>query len=116
MRPAQVELLHAVQWRDLRLLRRREVANELALSLPWLLASLFAAAWGHEVLALACSFMFFLAGLRQVHNAFHNALGLPRVASDWVMLVLSVLMLGSMHAVQINHLRHHRHCMADDDI
>ena len=27
------------------------------------------------------------------------------------MFALSVLMLGSMHAVQINHLRHHRHCM-----
>jgi fatty acid desaturase len=60
--------------------------------------------------------MFFLSGLRQVHNAFHHALGLPRYVSDYVMLVLSVLMLGSMHAVQVNHLRHHRHCMAEDDI
>ena len=25
-------------------------------------------------------------------------------------------MLGSMHAVQINHLRHHQHCMQDEDI
>ena len=29
------------------------------------------------------------------------------------MFVLSVLMLGSMHAVKFNHLRHHRHCMGD---
>src|SRR5262245_8597853 len=101
MRPAQGDLLRAVQWRDLRPLGRRGIAHELGLSLPWLLASLFAAATGHEVLALGCSFMFFLAGLRQVHNAFHDALGLPRLGSDCVMLVLSVLMLGSMHAVQI---------------
>src|SRR5579872_2667099 len=60
--------------------------------------------------------MFFLAGLRQVHNAFHGALGLSRLASDHVMLVLSVAMLGSMHAVQINHLHHHRHCLAEDDV
>jgi len=114
--PAQVEALHAVQWRDLLPLRRSEVAGELALSLPWLAGSVFAAATGHGLVALACSFMFFLTGLRQVHNAFHNALGLSRAGSDWVMLVLSVLMLGSMHAVQVNHLRHHRHCMAEDDI
>jgi fatty acid desaturase len=114
--PAQLTLLHAVQWRDLLRLRPGEIAGELALSLPWLVASLIAVANGHYLAALPCSFMFFLTGLRQVHNAFHNALGLPRAASDGVMLVLSVLMLGSMHAVQVNHLRHHRHCMADDDI
>jgi fatty acid desaturase len=32
------------------------------------------------------------------------------------MFVLSVLMLGSMHAVQVNHLQHHKHCMDDDDV
>ena len=32
------------------------------------------------------------------------------------MLTLSVGMLGSMHAVRFNHMRHHRHCMADDDV
>jgi fatty acid desaturase len=32
------------------------------------------------------------------------------------MFVLSILMLGSMHAVRFNHLQHHRHCMGDDDV
>ena len=32
------------------------------------------------------------------------------------MLVLSVLMLGSMHAVQVNHLRHHRYCLGEEDV
>jgi fatty acid desaturase len=32
------------------------------------------------------------------------------------MLALSVLMLGSMHAIQVNHLRHHRDCLGPDDV
>ena len=116
MRSTQADLLHGVDWSDLLQLRKRDVAHELLLSLPWFAGSLIAAAHQHFLVAVACSFLFFLTGLRQVHNAFHYALGLPRLACDHVMLVLSVLMLGSMHAVQINHLRHHRHCMADDDI
>jgi len=66
--------------------------------------------------ALGCSFVFFLTGLRIVHNAYHYALGLLRWATEWVMFVMSVLMLGSMHAVQRNHLQHHKHCMDDDDL
>ena len=31
-------------------------------------------------------------------------------------LAAVVVMLGSMHAVQINHLRHHRHVMDEDDV
>lgn len=107
---------HAVAWRDLLELRPRDVAGELALSLPWLVASWLATANAYVLPALACSFMFFLTGLRQVHNAYHYALGLPRAATELVMLALSVLMLGSMHAIQVNHLRHHRHCMQDEDV
>jgi fatty acid desaturase len=114
--PAHDGLLGDVQWTDLLHLRKREVVHELVISLPWFIGSLFAAISGQYAIALACSFMFFLTGLRQVHNAFHGALGLPRIASDVVMVALSVLMLGSMHAVQINHLRHHRHCLEEDDI
>jgi fatty acid desaturase len=108
--------LRAVPWSDLLSLRRREVAHELTLSLPWLLASLAAAQWRLYPLALFASFMFFLTGLRQVHNAYHYALGVPRAATEWVMLVLSILMLGSMHAIQVNHLRHHRYCLGEEDI
>ena len=108
--------LHRVEWKDLLHLSDFEVAHELFLSLPWLAASWFAAAHEHYVLALGASFMFFLTGLRQVHNAYHYALGISRPATECVMSVLSVLMLGSMHAVQITHLRHHRYCMTGDDV
>ena len=103
MSPAQRELLRTVAWSDLLHLRKRDIVHELLISSPWLLGSLLIAGSGHYLIALGCSFMFFLAGLRQVHNAFHGALGLSRIASDYVMLALSVAMLGSMHAVQINH-------------
>src|ERR1700741_2114250 len=108
--------LASVAWRDPLPLSRADVVGGLLLSLPWLLASLLLAQARWYPLALLASFMFFLTGLRQVHNAYHYALGLPRAATEWVMAALSVLMLGSMHAVQVNHLRHHRHCLEADDV
>ena len=105
-----------VPWRDLARLSPGEIARELALSAPWLLASWYAAAHSEYALALTASFMFFLTGLRQVHNAYHYALGISRGATEWLMFVLSILMLGSMHAVQVTHLRHHRHCLREGDV
>src|SRR5437868_1935735 len=107
--------LAAIEWRDLKHLSRAEIAYELLVSAPWLLASWLMAARGWWWAALPFSFFFFLAGLRQVHNAFHYALGLPRRGCDLVMLALSVLMLGSMHAVQINHIHHHKYCLGEQD-
>jgi fatty acid desaturase len=105
-----------VAWRDLLLLQRREVVGELALSIPWLTGSWVLAAGGWWAVALACSFMFFLTALRQVHGAFHGSLGLSRRATDAVMFVLSVLMISAMHAVRHNHLRHHARCLEADDL
>lgn len=108
--------LRSVSWRDLVPLNRVEIARELLISAPWLALSLLAAHQRVYPAALAASFMFFLTGLRQVHNAYHYALGISRGATEWVMCILSVAMLGSMHAVQINHLRHHRDCLGPDDV
>ena len=72
--------IRSVPWRDLVSVRRREVIVELLLPSVWLTLS-FAAAWrGWYGIALGLSFMFFLVGLRVVHNAFHHTLGLPRWA------------------------------------
>jgi len=116
-----LEILHdarirSVAWRDLVYVSRLEVVRELLLSVPWLAASILLAHRGYYLPALGFSFVFFLTGLRQVHNAYHYALGIPRRATEGVMFVLSVMMLGSMHAVQFNHLQHHKHCMDDDDV
>src|SRR5262245_60611262 len=114
--PAMTHGLRRVKWKDLLHLSSLELVHELSLSLPWLAASWLAAAHGHYVLALGASFMFFLTGLRQVHNAYHYALGISRNATEFVMFVLSILMLGSMHAVQLTHLLHHRSLMTEDDV
>ncbi len=108
--------IRSVQWRDLTRLSRRETITELAISLPWLVLSLYLAHRHLYVPAAGASFVFFLTGLRQVHDAYHYNLGLSRAATERVMYALSVLMLGSMHAVQLNHLKHHAHCMDDDDV
>src|SRR5712691_3565437 len=97
-------VLRQVTWRDLVALTPAEVVRELVLPVPWLAVSLAAAAAGLYPLALAFSFVFFLAGLRIVHGACHYALGLSRRATEFVLFVLSLLMLGSMHAVRWNHL------------
>ena len=111
-----------VEWQDLCKLGPLEVVTEVAIYLPWLVASCVFAQLGASwhvawfVPALVSSFMFFLCGLRQVHNAFHYAVGVSPRAHEWLMFVLSPLMMSAMHAVQWNHLRHHRHCMDDDDV
>jgi len=107
--------LAAVEWRDLVGLTRIEVVRELMLSLPWLVLSLALAAYGLYLPAMAASFMLFLTGLRQVHNAHHYALGVSRRATEGFLFAMSVVMLGAMHAVQFNHLRHHKLCMAEGD-
>jgi len=104
-----------VQWRDLVRLTPWEKAWELVLPLPWLLLSLWCYGRGWWPAGLACSFYFFLTGLRQSHNAQHYALGLPRRPQDGVLFTLSLLMLASMHAVQVTHLHHHKHCLDPDD-
>jgi len=108
--------LRSVPWRDLLRLSITERIYELLLSLPWLLATLYLLHRQWYVPALVSSFFFFLTGLRQVHNACHTMLGVPRWACDLVLFVLSLLMLSAMHAVQVTHLHHHRHCLDDKDI
>jgi fatty acid desaturase len=108
--------IRAVEWKDLTRLTRAEILTELLLPIPWLISALWLAQRGLFLLALPASFMFFLVGLRQVHNAYHYALGISRRGSDWVMCLLSAVMLGSMHAVQINHLHHHQHCLGEEDV
>ena len=117
------ERLGRVEWKDLLQLSRGEVRYEVLLSLPWLALSLVFAqlaisldVWLLYLPALGSSFVFFLCGLRQVHNAFHYAVGISPRAHEWLMFILSPLMMSAMHAVQWNHLRHHRHCMDDEDV
>jgi fatty acid desaturase len=108
--------LARVAWRDLMPLARWEVIDEFCLSLPWLAASLAFAAFELWPAAMICSFMFFLAALRQIHNGTHYALGLGKRGTEWFLFAMSIALLCSNHAVQYNHLRHHRHCLGPEDV
>lgn len=104
-----------MKWRDLVALTPLERAWELTLSLPWLLGGLWSWHQRWWPLGLACSFFFFLTGLRQSHNAQHSALGVGRLGHDLLLFVLSGMMLSSMHAVRVTHLHHHHTCLGPDD-
>jgi fatty acid desaturase len=108
--------IRSVKWRDLVFVNHLEIWGELLLPSAWLAGSLVAAGNGWHVVALGLSFMFFLTGLRLVHNAFHSALGLSRDVTDSVLWVMSLVMLGSMHAVKFNHLRHHNLTLEEGDV
>ena len=107
--------VRSVPWKDLLALSRWEITKELLLCVPWLTAGLVLAHFKLYFFALGFSFIFFLCGLRVVHNAYHYAMGIPRLATEWLMFVISVLMLSAMHALQQTHLHHHKHCMGEDD-
>ena len=107
--------LQTIEWRDLLKLTRAQKFWELTLPVPWLIASLAFYHRGDWFPGAFCSFYFFLTGLRQSHGAQHYTLGLGKRWEDLVLFVLSLLMLGSMHAVQVSHLHHHRHCLEEDD-
>ena len=108
--------IRAIAWRDLTALRPREQLKELLLPLPFLLAARTAFAFDVPLVPWLASAYFFLAGLRVVHDAFHDNLALPRPASHALLGALSAVMLGSMHAVRITHLQHHRDCLGPDDV
>ncbi len=108
--------LREIVWNDLTALTSRERLADLVMPAPWLAGSLVAAYLGWFAFALVLSFFFFLAGLRQVHDAYHHNLGLERRANALLLAVLSALMLGSMHAVRITHLHHHKHCLEEEDV
>ena len=108
--------LRTVQWKDLTHLSPLEMIIENSITLPWLLISCILA-WKHYYLAaLPFSFLFFLTGLRQVHNGFHHTLGTSRLLTEVTLLSNSVLMLAAMHAVRYNHLRHHKYCLLEGDV
>lgn len=105
-----------VPWKDLVRLRPWEQCIELLLPTPFLALALYGVGIAQPVLAFLGFAYFYLAGLRLVHDGFHGNLGFPRWGNHAVMLVLSGLMLGSMHAIRVTHLQHHRDCLGPTDV
>ena len=102
--------------RDLRGMGRGQTLRELCMGAPFLGGMWACAARGWWAPALGFAFVFFLVGLRVVHDAFHRNLGLGRRGHDAVLVALSWIMGSSMHAIQWNHLRHHKHCLDEEDV
>ena len=109
------EIVKKVEWKDLTQLSFKEMCIENSITLPWLAASLLLAYFGYYVLVLPCATFFFLTGLRQVHNGFHRALGTDSRLTWLCLYGNSILMMASIHAVQYNHLRHHKYCLGEKD-
>ena len=105
-----------VKWKDLTQLTTKQVLAELTLSLPWLALSLGAAYFELYPLALLFSFILFLTGLRQAHNCYHYTVGISKAMTEWFLFAISIVMVGSMHAVKYNHLMHHKHHGEEGDI
>lgn len=108
--------LAQVRWRDLVALSGFEILRELALPLAAFGLALLAGAFEIWPLLVLASAVMFMTGLRVTHGAFHRTLGLRGRANDLVMLGLSALLGGAMHAIEVTHLRHHRDCLSHDDV
>lgn len=109
------EIIRSVEWKDLKKLSLNEMLVENNLTIPWFIISLTFAYYGYYILALPFSAFFFLTGLRQVHNGFHNSLGTNRFLTWLSLYINSVLMMASIHAVKFNHIRHHKYCLGEED-
>ncbi len=109
------EIVKKVEWKDLRALNYREMLIENNLTIPWFILSIGLAYFGYYLWALPFSAFFFLTGLRQVHNGFHNSLGTNKFLTWLSLYTNSILMVVSIHAVKFNHLRHHKFCLSEDD-
>ena len=105
-----------LEWRDLLALNRRQIATNVLLSAPWLLASWWVAAQGWYVAALPLSFVFFLCALRQAHDCYHHSIGLGSRGVRVMLYALTLTMLCSTHAIRYTHLQHHRAPLAATDV
>lgn len=110
------QLLSTNQWQDLVKYKPWEMIREVSLPIPWFLLEMWALSNQHYLIALLATAYFFLTCLRLSHNAFHYCVGLPRKATDFVMIVLSVFMMTSMRATQFTHMQHHRFCLEEQDV
>jgi fatty-acid desaturase len=104
-----------IQWRDLTELNKFEAIKETLLPAPFFLLILMFLYMNYWVPACIASFFFFITGLRLSHNAQHYTAGCSRKATEWILFILSPLMMNAMHAVQVTHLRHHKFCLEDED-
>ena len=107
--------LQKVLWCDLVKINKWQLTKEILLPLPFLGLCFYFLTEYQLIPALIAAFFFFLTGLRLSHNAQHNIVGCSKKCCDLILFILSPLMMNSMHAVQVTHLRHHKLCLTPED-
>lgn len=83
-----LDILHdprvrATEHRDLHGMGAAQTALELLMGVPFVLGSWACAARGWWLASLGLAFVFFLVGLRLVHDAFHRNLGSRAPGTTW---------------------------------
>lgn len=106
----------AVEWQDLRQLTRGQIAYNVILPYPFLLLSWWFASQSWYVLACGASYLFFAAAFRQAHDGYHHSLGTGKRMTTAILLLLSVLLMTSLHSIRATHMAHHRDPLGDNDI
>ncbi|MGE6795983.1 fatty acid desaturase family protein [Psychrobacter okhotskensis] len=106
----------SIEWQDLRQLTRGQIAYNVILPYPFLLLSWWFASQSWYVLACGASYLFFAAAFRQAHDGYHHSLGTGKRTTTAILLLLSVLLMTSLHSIRATHMAHHRDPLGDSDI
>ena len=105
-----------VNWQDLRGLTKLQVAYNLILPYPFLILSWWFASQSWYLMACAATYLFFAAAFRQAHDGYHHSLGVSKGVTKGILLLLSALLMTSLHSIRATHMAHHRDPLGDSDI
>ncbi|MFT5097004.1 MAG: fatty acid desaturase [Psychrobacter okhotskensis] len=110
------QAIASIEWQDLRQLTRGQIAYNVILPYPFLLLSWWFASQSWYVLACCASYLFFASAFRQAHDGYHHSLGTGKRTTTALLLLLSVLLMTSLHSIRATHMEHHRNPLGDSDI
>jgi fatty acid desaturase len=110
------KLTAQVPWQDLRGLSRVQIAYNLVLPYPFLFLSWWFASQSWYLVACMTTYLFFAAAFRQAHDGYHHSLGVSKGMTKGILLLLSALLMTSLHSIRATHMAHHRDPLGDSDI
>ncbi|WP_019672102.1 fatty acid desaturase [Psychrobacter lutiphocae] len=110
------QALAQVEWKDLRQLSQWQVAYNLILPFPFLGLSWWFASQSWFVLACLATYFFFASAFRQAHDGYHYSLGVKKITTSMLLILMSVLLLTSLHTIKATHMQHHRDPLGEEDI
>ena len=105
-----------VAWQDLRQLTRFQIVCNIVLPYPFLLLSWWFASQSWYLFACTASYLFFASAFRQAHDGYHYSLGVSKRSTTALLILLSTLLLTSLHSIRATHMQHHRDPLGDSDI